>query len=134
MTELVRKKKETKKSRTKVGTDHEREREIMLVEDNWLTHKTQNAHGWEKNKDIFNMFDILAFKKNRTKLSQVKTTNLQGCIEKIRQWILKNKDRLPDNLEIEVALKKYATKRKIERWIIYDIPIDENMPVTKYTR
>lgn len=129
---MARKKKP--KSRIKIGSEHEKEYELMLIKEGWLTHKTQMARGWEKNKDIFNMFDILAFKDDRIKLSQVRTTNLSSCVDYIREWAIENAHNIPDNVEIEVCLRKYATKRKVARWRIYIISKDQNVPVQHYDR
>jgi hypothetical protein len=127
MTEKVK-----KKSKTAIANDHEKECEQMLIKDGWLTHKTQMARGWEQNKDIFNMFDILAFKGQKIRLVQVKTTNLHGSVQKIKGWASKNQGNIPDNVEMMVALKKYATKKKVVRWRIYIISKNQEEGVQHY--
>ena len=125
-------KKPKKKSRTKIGHEHEEEYEQIMNADGWLTHTTQMARGWEKNKDMYNLFDIIGLKKEGIKLVQVKTTNLGNAVKDIQEWARKNRDRLPHDLVLEVALKKYATKRKVARWRIHNIPLDEKLPIFKY--
>jgi len=121
-----------KKSGIEIGADHETEYEQMMIVDGWMTYRPPKGNRWEKNKDIFNKFDILGFKSQKIRLTQVKTRNLEGCVEEIREWAIKNRANIPDNVEIEVALKKYATKRKLARWRIYQIPLDEGQPIMHY--
>jgi hypothetical protein len=125
-------KKPKRKSTAGIGNDHEKEYEQMLIADGWLTHKTQMARGWERNKDIFKFFDIIAFRGQRIRLSQIKTTNLCGCLEQIREWAIRNRANIPNNVEIEVALKKYATKRKVARWRVYTISKNPEASITHY--
>jgi len=113
---MPRKKKA--KSAIKIGKDNEAEYEKRKQEDGYLTYRPPKGSRWEANKDIFNMFDILAMDKSGIELIQVKTNQSGGSLKAIAQWVKDNEDKIPDNVSIELAIKKKATKRKPMRWVV----------------
>ncbi len=114
-----------KRSTAQIGDDSESEYELkMQTEESFITSKKGKSARWEKNKDLFNQFDIVALRSNEIVLVQVKTTNATGTLQEIQDWIEKNKQYLPDNISFRLAFKKYASKRLPMRWIVTYIDRD----------
>jgi len=72
------------------GTRYELEARKLLEADGWLCEK-KNYNRWAA-KDFYNLFDILAIKKNKVRLIQIKT-NVSDFYKSriaIQTWIMEN--------------------------------------------
>ena len=91
------------------GRRREKEAKALLEQDGWLVEITKMGSRFEKNKDFFHLFDLIAIKKSYgrtlTRWIQVKSTS---CPKKVRE-------------EISQFSKKYFDARnQAEVWIKKD--------------
>ena len=92
------------------GRRREKEAKALLEQDGWLVEITKPGTKFEKNKDFFHLFDLIAIKKSQgntlTKWIQVKSNR---CPKKVRE-------------EISQFSKKYFDARnQAEVWIKKDL-------------
>ena len=110
-----------KRSDNAIAEERQEKREQELIEDGWLTARVSMKRRWSTGKDLFGLFDILAFKGERILLSQDTSHGTKGYIEQIEDWLRENSDLLPEKLECEVAIWKPASKTMPERFNIHAI-------------
>jgi len=67
------------------GAKHEREAVKQLEEQGWIAFKPQKTSRYGT-QDIFNMWDIVAIKKNKLRFVQVKTNSTAGFLKKLNLW------------------------------------------------
>ena len=89
------------------GRRHELEAQALLEKGGWLVEITKPGTKFEKNKDFFHLFDLIAIKKingvSKTRWIQVKTN---GCPKKVKEQIIEFKEKyLDSHSQVEVLIK-----------------------------
>lgn len=116
-----------KKTGLDIGDENEAEYEfIMQKDEGYITSRKGKALRWEKNKDLFNQFDIVGLRYDWIILVQVKTRP-RNALADILRWIADNHKYLPTNISFRMAIRKSATKTLPVRWNITDIDRDGNI-------
>ncbi len=98
----------------------------FLDPERWLSAKAGRTSRFS-GEDMFGLFDIVSLKKDGILLTQVKTNQARTTFTEMTAWATENRDNLPENLFMQLAVKKKATKTKPERWIVRDIIIKQEM-------
>lgn len=79
----------------------------LLQDDGYLTERKNHAKFCSP--DFFGMFDILAIKKNKTLLVQIKSnpSDFYKARKEIKQWIKTNKIKIPCEIWLKVNNKPW---------------------------
>lgn len=110
-----------KKSNSKIGNENVDEYiRDFLDPEGWLSAKAGRTTRFG-GEDLFGLFDVVSLRKNEILLTQVKTNQARTTFTEMTEWARVNADNLPENLSIQLAVKKDASKTLPVRWIVRDI-------------
>lgn len=70
--------------------------------------------------DFFGIADIIGLHATGTYLVQVKSNRTDGAIKKMTDWYNKNMIYLPDNIHLQVVVRKDGVSIQ-ERWRVIDV-------------
>jgi len=97
------------------GRNTEKRAERELIADGWLVYLVKGTTKFNKNVDIFSMFDLVAIKGNKVRFSQIKTNSTGGVLKKIIKF---GEEHKSDNLSFELWVwydnkgwKKYGERK-----------------------
>ena len=98
----------------------EREYEQMKQAEGCLTDRRGRSGRFGK-VDYFNEFDVLSICRDYFELAQIKCNNSRNANKRIREWLRKNKHRLPDNIRCVVAVRHDGCGGRPVRWMIKEV-------------
>ena len=113
-----------KKSNTKIGNETVDEYIAIQESEGYIS-----APGGRKKRfgseDFYGVGDVFCLRRDEIKVAQVKYGQSRSTYKEMVEWLRRNKDNLPDNFTLELAVKLKATKTKPERWSFREVILPE---------
>ena len=103
------------------GRNAEKEYVAHMKDMGFMVLEAPGSTKWNKQVDLFGMWDTIAFGNGRIVFTQIKCNRTAGAIKKGKKWIEDNKQYLSDYMEFEVAVRMDGKRTFEERWKIHNL-------------
>lgn len=103
------------------GSRAEIEYSQLLESQGFIVERVKGSTKFVKQVDFFGIADLIALGADGIKLIQIKSNATAGALKKLKIWKETNKSSLPQNLSLEVAVRKDGCGGRSPVWKTYQI-------------